>query len=62
MFGAAVGVRDAQHIGLDSVIAFAIRGAIGIEFEITCHVLVGIFGALMAWRGGVLRRCRSCRG
>lgn len=54
MFGAAVGVRDARHIGLDSVIAFAIPQRHQIWFELVCHVLVGLFGALMAWQGGVL--------
>ena len=54
MFGAAVGVRDAGHIGLESVIACALRSAISIWFEIVIHVLVGLFGVLMAWHGGVL--------
>ena len=54
MFGAAVGVRDAGHIGLDSVIAFAVPERHRIWFEYLIHVLVGVFGALMAWQGGVL--------
>ena len=54
MFGAAVGVRDAGHIGLDSVIAYAVSERHRIWFEYIIHVLVGIFGFLMAWHGGVL--------
>ena len=54
MFGAAVGVRDARHIGLDSVIAFAVPPRHQIWFELVCHVLVGVFGILMAWHGGKL--------
>jgi TRAP-type C4-dicarboxylate transport system permease small subunit len=38
MFGAAVGVRDAGHIGM----------------EIVIHALVGVFGALMAYNGALL--------
>jgi TRAP-type C4-dicarboxylate transport system permease small subunit len=54
MLGAAVGVRDAGHIGLDSVLALALPERHRIWFEYVIHVLVGIFGALMAWHGGVL--------
>jgi TRAP-type transport system small permease protein len=56
MFGAAVGVRDAGHIGLDSVIAFAVPERHRIWFEYVIHVLVGLFGFLMAWHGSVLAR------
>jgi TRAP-type transport system small permease protein len=54
MFGAAVGVRDARHIGLDSLIVLMIPERHQVWFELTCFALVGIFGALMAWQGGVL--------
>jgi len=54
MLGAAVGVRDAGHIGLESVIAFAVPERHRIWFEYIIHVLVGLFGILMAWHGGVL--------
>lgn len=54
MLGAAVGVRDAGHIGLDSVIAFAVPERHRIWFEYIIHVLIGLFGILMAWHGGVL--------
>ncbi|WP_374373280.1 TRAP transporter small permease [Dongia sp.] len=53
MFGAAVGVRDARHIGLDSL-AFFVPDRYHIWFELTCHVLVGLFGLIMAWNGGKL--------
>jgi len=54
MLGAAVGVRDAGHIGLESVIAFAVPERHRIWLEYIIHVLVGLFGILMAWHGGVL--------
>ena len=54
MFGAAVGVRDARHIGLDSLIVLMIPERHQVWFELTCFALVGIFGALMAWHGGKL--------
>jgi TRAP-type C4-dicarboxylate transport system permease small subunit len=54
MLGAAVGVRDAGHIGLDSVVALVLPERHRIWFEILIHVLVAIFGILMAWHGGIL--------
>jgi TRAP-type C4-dicarboxylate transport system permease small subunit len=56
MFGAAVGVRDAGHIGLDSVIALALPERHRIWFEYVIHILVGLFGFLMAWHGSVLAK------
>ena len=53
LIGAAVGVRDAGHIGMDSLLILApekIRNRI----EILIHVLVGIFGVAMAWNGWIL--------
>ena len=45
-FGVAVGVRDAGHIGLDSVVSLLPeRWRLRIEYLI--HGLVGLFGALM---------------
>jgi hypothetical protein len=41
MFGAAVGVRDAGHIGLESVLAYAVAERHRIWFEYVIHVLVG---------------------
>ena len=54
MFGAAVGVRDARHIGLESLIVLMIPERHQVWFELVFFALVGIFGALMAWQGGVL--------
>ena len=54
MFGAAVGVRDAGHIGLESVLAMLLPERQRIGVEILIHVLVGIFGATMAWNGWLL--------
>ena len=54
MLGCAVGVRDAGHIGLDSILAYAVAERHRIWFEYVIHVLVGVFGFLMAWHGGVL--------
>jgi TRAP-type C4-dicarboxylate transport system permease small subunit len=53
LIGAAVGVRDAGHIGMDSLLVLApekIRNRI----ELAIHVLVGIFGVFMAWNGWIL--------
>jgi TRAP-type C4-dicarboxylate transport system permease small subunit len=53
LIGAAVGVRDAGHLGMDSLLVLASR-----EWQrrlgIAIHVCVGTFGALMAWNGAVL--------
>lgn len=53
MLGAAVGVRDAGHIGLESLLILAPDG-LRLKLEIVIHVLVGTFGVIMAWNGGVL--------
>jgi len=49
-FGVAVGVRDAGHIGLESLIAL-LPEKIRIRFELLIHALVGLFGALMLQSG-----------
>jgi len=54
MFGAAVGVRDAGHIGLESVLAMLLPERQRIGVEILIHLLVGAFGAVMAWNGWLL--------
>lgn len=56
LLGAAVGVRDARHIGLDSLIIFLVPERHRIWFELTCHLLVGLFGGLMMWNGTVLAK------
>jgi TRAP-type C4-dicarboxylate transport system permease small subunit len=48
--GVAVGVRDAGHIGMDSIISL-LPDRLRLKLEIVIHVLVGTFGALMAYNG-----------
>lgn len=50
--GVAVGVRDAGHIGMDSIITL-LPERLRLKLEIVIHVLVGAFGALMAYNGYV---------
>jgi TRAP-type transport system small permease protein len=54
MFGAAVGVRDAGHIGMESLLAMMFPKRFEIVFELIIHALVGIFGVLMAWHASRL--------
>ena len=49
-FGLAVGVRDAGHIGMESLIVLLPK-KMRIKLEIFIHLLVGIFGALMVQSG-----------
>ena len=49
-FGLAVGVRDAGHIGLESMVAL-LPEAWQRRIELVIHALVGLFGALMAYGG-----------
>ena len=53
MFGAAVGVRDAGHIGMESLLVL-VPEHIRVRLELVIHALVGIFGAVMAYNGGLL--------
>ena len=53
MFGAAVGVRDAGHIGMESLLVL-VPERVRLKLEVVIHVLVGIFGALMAYNGALL--------
>ncbi|MDR7308251.1 TRAP transporter small permease [Rhodoferax saidenbachensis] len=48
--GVAVGVRDAGHIGMDSIISL-LPESMRLKLEIIIHILVGTFGALMAYNG-----------
>ncbi|RDI27250.1 TRAP transporter small permease [Pseudacidovorax intermedius] len=48
MFGVAVGVRDAGHIGLESLLVLA-PPRLRLKLEMLIHALVGLFGAAMAW-------------
>lgn len=49
-FGLAVGVRDAGHIGLESMVAL-LPEVWQRRIEILIHALVGLFGALMVQGG-----------
>ncbi len=49
-FGVAVGVRDAGHIGLESMVAL-LPEALRHKVELLIHALVGLFGGLMAQGG-----------
>jgi TRAP-type C4-dicarboxylate transport system permease small subunit len=49
-FGVAVGVRDAGHIGLESLVSL-LPTQWRLKLELLIHVLVGLFGALMAQSG-----------
>ena len=49
-FGLAVGVRDAGHIGLESLVSL-LPPAWQRRIELLIHALVGLFGALMVHGG-----------
>ena len=53
MFGAAVGVRDAGHIGMESLLVL-VPERIRVKLELLIHALVAIFGAMMAYNGALL--------
>jgi TRAP-type transport system small permease protein len=53
MLGMAVGVRDAGHIGLESLLVLA-PDAVRQKMELLIHTLVMIFGVVMAWNCAVL--------
>jgi TRAP-type C4-dicarboxylate transport system permease small subunit len=53
LIGAAVGVRDAGHIGMESLLVLVPEGPRN-KVEMVIHVLVGIFGGLMIYNGWVL--------
>jgi TRAP-type transport system small permease protein len=53
LLGAAVGVRDAGHIGMESLLVL-VPVRIRNRLEILIHVLVAAFGAIMAWNGAIL--------
>jgi TRAP-type transport system small permease protein len=53
LIGAAVGVRDAGHIGMDSLLVL-VPERIRNRLELVIHGLVMVFGAFMAWNGYVL--------
>lgn len=49
-FGLAVGVRDAGHIGLESLVAL-LPGRWRRRIELLIHALIAVFGALMVQSG-----------
>lgn len=53
MFGVAVGVRDAGHIGLESFLVLA-PDWLRLKMEFLIHGLVLVFGAVMAWNCALL--------
>ncbi len=53
MLGAAVGVRDAGHIGMESLLVL-VPEKVRLKIELVIHVLVAAFGAMMAWNGAYL--------
>jgi TRAP-type C4-dicarboxylate transport system permease small subunit len=53
LIAAAVGVRDAGHIGMESILIL-LPDAVQRKIEVVIHLLVVIFGAAMAYNGWVL--------
>jgi len=53
MLGMAVGVRDAGHIGLESLLVLA-PDAMRLKLELLIQALVLVFGLVMAYNCGVL--------
>ena len=51
-FGLAVGVRDAGHIGLESMVAL-LTEAWQRRIELLIHALVGLFGGFMVYGGWI---------
>lgn len=48
--GVAVGVRDAGHIGLESLVSL-LPESYRLKIELLIHALVALFGGIMAWSG-----------
>jgi len=53
MFGAAVGVRDAGHIGMDSLLVM-LPDHVREKIELVIHILVALLGVAMAYNGWIL--------
>ena len=53
LIGAAVGVRDAGHIGMESLLILVPEGPRN-KVEMLIHVLVAIFGGAMVYNGWIL--------
>ena len=50
--GVAVGVRDAGHIGLESLVSL-LPEWMRLKVEVLIHALVALFGAIMTWSGWI---------
>ena len=50
--GVAVGVRDAGHIGLESLVSL-LPEWMRLKVEILIHALVALFGGIMTWSGWI---------
>lgn len=50
MFGAAIAVRDAGHIGFESLMELA-PSRLRLWLQVLIHCLIGFFGAMMVWFG-----------
>ena len=53
MLGMAVGVRDAGHIGLESLLVL-VPETVRLKMELLIHVLVLVFGVVMAYNCALL--------
>jgi TRAP-type C4-dicarboxylate transport system permease small subunit len=53
MLGMAVGVRDAGHIGLESLLVL-VPESVRLKMELLIHALVLVFGLIMAYNCAVL--------
>ena len=53
LLAASVGVRDAGHIGMDSLLILVPEKPRHM-LELVIHILVAIFGGIMVWHGGLL--------
>ncbi len=53
MLGMAVGVRDAGHIGLESLLVL-VPEAVRLKMELLIHALVLVFGVVMAYNCALL--------
>ncbi|WP_309679420.1 TRAP transporter small permease [Polaromonas sp.] len=56
-FGVAVGVRDAGHIGLDSIVSL-LPESMRLKLEILIHLLVALFGGIMVQSGTLWTRLK----
>ncbi|MFP8778809.1 TRAP transporter small permease [Hydrogenophaga sp. RWCD_12] len=55
--GVAVGVRDAGHIGLESLVSL-LPEWMRLKVEVLIHLLVAVFGAVMGWSGWMWTRLK----